>query len=83
MMDLFDDDIADRIVNAEARYGPFTSTHEAMGVISEEWDELRAAVHANALESVWHEALDIAAACIRLARQIDAREPGLIARSVK
>lgn len=57
----------DRMVSAESRYGEFASTHEALGVALEEWDELRAAVKANALGSVEMEALDLAAVLIRLA----------------
>lgn len=60
-----------RIEAAEERYGPFASTHEALGVCAEEWDELRAAVHANKLESIKHEALDLAAALIRLHDHLD------------
>ena len=52
---------------AEVRYGPFTSTHEALGVLLEEWDELRAAVHANNVCAVRDEAVQIAAVATRLA----------------
>jgi NTP pyrophosphatase (non-canonical NTP hydrolase) len=55
-----------RIMLAEARYGPFTSTHEALGVCSEEWDELRQAIHDNDRGRIQEEALDLAAALIRL-----------------
>lgn len=60
-----------RIADANARYGPFASTHEALGVCVEEWDELRAAIHSNALGAVQYEALDLAAALIRLHDQIE------------
>ena len=66
---------------AHGRYGDYTSTHEALGVISEEWDELRAAIHANDIPAVRAEALDIAAACYRLAMACD--EPYMLARSTK
>jgi hypothetical protein len=56
----------ERISAADVRYGDFASTHEALGVCSEEWDEFRDAVHANSLEEIRHEALDLAAALIRL-----------------
>lgn len=49
-----------RIEKAYARYGEFASTHEALGVACEEWDELRDAIRANAL----------AAVLIRLARNL-------------
>lgn len=61
-------EIEARIAAAYARYGEFASTHEALGVAMEEWDELRAAVHLNALGAVEHECIDMAAVLIRLAR---------------
>lgn len=70
-----------RVGEADKRYGNFASTHEALGVCSEEWDELRAAVQLNDLRAVRHEALDLAAALIRLADQIES--PELRARSIK
>lgn len=53
---------------AAGRYGPFTSTHEALAVACEEWDELREAIRSNALSSVEAECIDLAAVCLRLAR---------------
>lgn len=76
------DDVLNRMFAAQGRYGDFASTHEALGVASEEWDELRAAIHANDLSSVRHEALDLAAVIIRLADQCE-RSSQLRARSVK
>jgi NTP pyrophosphatase (non-canonical NTP hydrolase) len=70
-----------RMERAEKRYGPFASTHEALGVCVEEWDELRQAVQANALESVREEALDLAAVCLRLAASC--RTPAFVERSGK
>jgi len=54
------------VETAEARYGGFNSTHEALGVIIEEFDELRAAIHANALASISHESCQVAAVALRL-----------------
>lgn len=59
-----------RIEKAAARYGDFASTHEALGVACEEWDEFRDAIRANAFASVEHECLDLAAVLIRLARDL-------------
>ena len=59
--------IEDRINKADARYGPFTSTHEAMGVALEEWDELRLAIKSNDLRDVENECIDLASVLIRLA----------------
>jgi NTP pyrophosphatase (non-canonical NTP hydrolase) len=67
---------------AATRYGPYASTHEALGVCSEEWDELRDAIRANKLGSVEMECIDLAAALVRLARAC--RNGGeFAARSVK
>ena len=68
-------DILGRIAKADDRYGPFASTHEALGVCSEEWDELRAAIHANDFDAIMHEALDLAAALIRLDRWMQTHAP--------
>jgi hypothetical protein len=69
-----------RIGAADSRYGDFASTHEALGVASEEWDELRTAIHANDRERIMAEALDLAAAIIRLHDQL-ARGGPILARS--
>lgn len=58
--------LAARIGAAQARYGLFASTHEALGVAVEEWDELRAAIHQNDLRAVQCECLDLAAVLVRL-----------------
>jgi NTP pyrophosphatase (non-canonical NTP hydrolase) len=64
------DEIERRIERTQERYGDFASTHEALGVASEEWDELREAVRRNALAGVEQECLDLAAVLIRLARML-------------
>lgn len=58
------------IESAHCKYGDFASTHEALGVALEEWNELQAAIQANKLGSVEHECVDLAAVLIRLADQI-------------
>lgn len=63
-------EIEARITAAEKRYGPLASTHEALGVAMEEWDELRDAIRSNSLGSVEQECLDLAAVLIRLARTL-------------
>jgi NTP pyrophosphatase (non-canonical NTP hydrolase) len=75
-------EIEARIDKAVTRYGAFSSTHEALGVALEEWDELRDAIRSNKLGSVEHECMDLAAVLIRLARDIRKSEY-LQARSVK
>lgn len=62
-----DAELSERIYYAVSRYGPFASTHEALGVASEEWDELREAIRANDLCAIREEALDLAAVAFRLA----------------
>jgi NTP pyrophosphatase (non-canonical NTP hydrolase) len=74
--------IDNRISAADKRYGPFASTHEALGVCSEEWDELREAIRCNSLSAVQDECLDLAAALIRLHDQLET-DNALRARSVK
>lgn len=64
------DEIERRIAQAQAKYGPFSSTHEALGVAVEEWDELRDAIRANNLPSVEQECWDLASVLIRLARDL-------------
>ncbi len=64
----FENMLVARIEAAERRYGPFTSTHEALGVALEEWDELRAAIQANDQPAIEAECADLAAVLIRLAR---------------
>lgn len=59
-----------RMAAAQARYGEFASTHEALGVACEEWDELRDAIRANNLGGVEQECIDLAAVLIRLAHSL-------------
>jgi len=61
------DRIEGRMQHAYARYGDFASTHEALGVAMEEWDELRSAICLNDQSEIEREALDLAAVLIRLA----------------
>jgi NTP pyrophosphatase (non-canonical NTP hydrolase) len=71
-----------RIDKAQTRYGDFASTHEALGVASEEWDELKDAIRDNALGTVEQECLDLASVLIRLARSL--RTSGYtVSRSIK
>lgn len=76
------EEIEARAAIADARYGDFASTHEALGVALEEWNELQDAVRANSMESVREECIDLAAVLIRLARQIRSSR-ALTARSTK
>lgn len=76
------DAIESRINDADMRYGPFASSHEALGVIMEEFDELREAIRSNDPVRIHDECLDMAAPLIRLADAIRNSE-SLRKRSVK
>ena len=76
-------ELAARIEKATARYGGFASTHEAMGVALEEWDEFRDAVKSNDLDEIRKEALDLAAVLVRLAGQIESFDGKFANRSGK
>jgi NTP pyrophosphatase (non-canonical NTP hydrolase) len=56
---------------AESKYGPIASTHEAMGVALEEWDEFREAIRSNDIPAAQSEALDLAAVLLRFASQTE------------
>ena len=62
-------DVARLCEQAQARYGDFASTHEAIGVALEEWDELREALRTNDLGAIRAEAIDLAAVMVRLAHE--------------
>ena len=63
-------ELQNRVSLASVRYGPFASTHEALGVALAEWDELRDAVHRNSWQDIRDEALDLAAVLVRLWAQL-------------
>ncbi len=79
-MSLIEGEITAEVLRADDRYGPFTSTHEGIGVLSEEYDELRAAVHGNDLVAVRREAIQVAAVAIRIASSMD--NPSTVNRSL-
>ena len=70
-----------RMSRSWQRYGAFASAHEALGVALEEWNELGMAVHANDLQAIAHEAMDLASVCLRLA--LACRGDDFAKRSVK
>ena len=76
-------EIEAKALQAVTRYGAFASTHEALGVACEEWDELREAVRANKIGSVEMECIDLAAVCLRLARACRNGSVEFVKRSVK
>lgn len=60
-------DVLDRINKADNTYSAPASAHEMLGVIAEEYAELIEAIRTGKSGSVEWEALDLAAAAIRLA----------------
>lgn len=64
------DAILAEISTANAKYGPFTSAHEALGVLLEEVDELRDAIHRNHLQDCLGEAAQVAAVAFRLMQSL-------------
>lgn len=61
------DEITSEAERASLKFGPFTSSHEALGVLVEEVAELTDAIRANKLESIRMEAIQVAAVALRLA----------------
>jgi len=59
------------IDGADERFGPFHSTHEGLGVLEEEYRELKDAVHDNDTDAIVKEALQVAAVATRLALSLD------------
>lgn len=59
--------ICDEVTEAEAKYGPFRSTHEAYGVLAEEVDELLCAIRSCNAVPIRNSAIDVAAVALRLA----------------
>jgi hypothetical protein len=61
-----------RAIHAEASharsiYGPPASTQEALGVLLEEFDELKDAIRTNDIDSIYLEAVQVASVAYRLA----------------
>jgi NTP pyrophosphatase (non-canonical NTP hydrolase) len=59
--------VATEIGYADAKYGPFTSTHEGYGVLAEEVGELLKAIQSNNLTDVQRESCQVAAVAQRIA----------------
>ena len=55
------------VSRAENIHGQFNSTHEALGVLLEEFDELKDAIRANDLDAIYLEAIQVASVAYRLA----------------
>jgi NTP pyrophosphatase (non-canonical NTP hydrolase) len=70
------EEIRDEAQAAHDRYGQFASTHEAMGVLVEEMDELKRAIQKNAMASVAMEAKQVSAVAGRLFAHAEAALQG-------
>lgn len=68
------------MADASTRYGPFRSSHEGLGVLTEEYHELVEAVRANDLLAIRREAIQISAVAYRLADCCDV--PSFAERSI-
>jgi len=53
---------------ADRKYCGMTSTAEGLGVLVEEFDELKEAIHGNNREAVFDEAVQVSAVALRIAR---------------
>ena len=60
-------DILEEADRAQVKYGSFTSTHESLGVLTEEYLELIDAIRRNDPVAVRREAIQVAAVALRLA----------------
>lgn len=52
---------------ADSKYGPFTSSHEGLGVLAEEYTELIEAIRSNDVDRIQAEAIQVSAVALRLA----------------
>lgn len=75
------DELREEMIRAQIRYGNFASTHEALGVLTEEYHELIGAIQGNRVDRIQQEALQVAAVALRLAESCD--KTGFVSRSVK
>lgn len=73
--------VCSEVNHAQERYGDFASTHEALGVLTEEYYELVEAIRGNRLDRIQREAVQVAAVALRLAEACD--KGAFAARSVK
>jgi|LakMenEpi03Aug12_release.lakeMendotaPanAssembly.Ray.scaffolds.fasta_scaffold283682_2 predicted transcriptional regulator len=73
--------IQDEADESSRKYGWFTSTHEAYGVLAEEVAELLDAIRANKRFSVQREAIQVAAVAMRLAQQLECAGDDFLVRS--
>jgi len=66
---------------AHGKYGNPTSAHESLGVLIEELDELREAIHDNSGTRTYAEAVQVSSVAYRLALTIESRDLSFFHRS--
>lgn len=74
-------DIVEESQRSHGKYGNPTSAHEALGVLIEEFDELREAIHANNSARTYNEAIQVASVAYRLALAIESCDLSFFHRS--
>jgi len=72
------EEVRDEIRRADAKHGHygFITPHEALGVISEEWDEYKEAVHRNDIKAQIKELIQVAAMATKAVASIYAAGAG-------
>lgn len=73
--------VVDESEAAAAKYGEFTSTHEAYGVLAEEVAELLDAIRSNKRFAIQREAIQVAAVALRFAQEIEGASDAFSVRS--
>jgi hypothetical protein len=63
-------DIPNEAARASEKNGAFHSTHEGMGVLLEEFNELASAIGANSPTHIYREAVQVAAVACRIAEAV-------------
>ena len=64
----------EEMIGADRRYGAMTSTHEGLGVLTEEVAELVQAIRANRRDQIEAEAIQVAAVALRLVLSLEEPE---------
>jgi hypothetical protein len=75
------DDVLCEVERASARFGPFNSSHEGLGVLIEEIRELEDAIRANSMEAIAKEAMQVSAVALRFYAQCRKASDGFRTRS--
>lgn len=68
-------------MRAHGKYGAPTSTHESLGVMLEEFEELKTAIHENSKTDIEREAIQLASVAYRLALELSLGKTAFFHRS--